>query len=71
VFAGVSDIDGHLGVRRIRRGDGDHFDIGFSEHFAIVEEDARDAVAPGEFCGVTGSGRSDGNHFRFFGHDLK
>jgi len=71
VFAGVGDIDGHLRVQRIGRGDGDHFDIGFFEHVAVVKEDALDAVAFGEGRGVSGRGRGDGYDFGFFGHELE
>ena len=34
VFAGARDIEGHALVQRIGRGDGDHLDIFFAQHFA-------------------------------------
>src|SRR5258708_5161773 len=45
VLAGGGDVFGHLRVKAVGSGDGDHFDVALFEHFAVIGEDAGDVVA--------------------------
>ena len=58
VLARAGDVDGHLGVQIIRRGDRDHLDILLRQHLAIVVEDARDAVSFRQRLGMPGVGEA-------------
>ena len=71
VFTGRGDVFRHLRVQTIRRGDGNHFDVGLFQHLAVVGVHARDAKFLSQLGCIARCGRSDCHHFCVVRHDLK
>ena len=71
MFAGVCNVDGHLRVKIVRRGDGNSFNVIDFQHLAIIDEDTGYIVAVGEFLCMAGRGRGNGDDLGTFRNCLE